>query len=1164
MDNSFLLLYDLETLSKAIYSLTSWFPNRRFLGIVDQLNKDLIKNEDLILGSKKIDSYIEFTEFYDKVINNYFQENPGEAFPIDKGNIRFFSDNKFHKVFIGNGSEDTYETLFIIEYLISDYQNLKPTWCEILKYEDLVISILDNYKTKVTDDYKFECPPEEYFEAIYQNYGKFKNENLEKYFKSFKSVNTELYEFFTPQKGYPLFLPLMKECFIEKVEGEIGEKEYEEAVWRSFYRILNSNFSSFRRSKGASFYSIKLIDKDSGSSTSLVNSIAFLSENNLIICVPDVNNLSDEIKEKLKNNDYQIAGLCQDGKIRVFEFKSSSKIEFIGIETDSISPNFSKFNFFNKNENLILNASSVVGIINNAIDIKSIVDFFIKKQQDSDKLISFANMDAYFRVWQSSSQIVNEGALDLNFVLPPYYTVYDNMEFFDKLEGTYPFELEQDYSDIHSWKIVEKDETNLSLVSKSGTSGIDIFCEGNKKIIYKECDLILSDLDIKDLEKLTSFSEIIINSISKNKKIILEKYKRNILEINIISKQFLKEISSENCPLIENLYYSKLFFSKSNISQAIFVSPLWEKILEDNLLKGTLEFENTLLLDILEGSDFFEEDQMVEKIKETDHLGRTSTVFELEIKYYIQPLIKFEVPPFNSFKKVRKSISKIIHKLDLKPGIYSEENILPIIKRFRNEIRDDLILIFSQYDKDILNIKLQNVLSTILFEIDIHHRRLTTLSQKNKLQLEKLEKFQRQTINLREEARVYRPILEYLIEENLLTERQENVLIPPQDVIDELLAYGKYILDFQMLSDAYSYGATNWFDLEIEENFVINISETEQYYKFSNELIKLKYEYGEYTNRDKKIDNRMFEKVCQAFSKDTNIDFEALISFLVLFSDNGTILHLVKKEAIITKGNVVRGKINDFAEFYVERTNLPIESFYSVLSFLILDSKKISINNIIPIWEKKKRENKISAKPIIVNGDKMIFSPASLYFLEKEWVDGVMNFILPYNIGFSNTLNVLSEWKKYYEKKIVGDISSLFKGEVYEIYVDKELYKLDPKGNHPRDLGDYDLFVIDKQRKRILIIEVKYMRLSQTMKDAMGDQKEYFLGKKSKAYKFSRRVEYCQQNLEKLCENMKLEGDYTLEAYFVTNKIIKSNFTSFPFEVLGYNEFKSSIINQKS
>lgn len=167
-----------------------------------------------------------------------------------------------------------------------------------------------------------------------------------------------------------------------------------------------------------------------------------------------------------------------------------------------------------------------------------------------------------------------------------------------------------------------------------------------------------------------------------------------------------------------------------------------------------------------------------------------------------------------------------------------------------------------------------------------------------------------------------------------------------------------------------------------------------------------------------------------------------------------------------------------------------------------------------------------------------------------------MNFILPYDVGMPETLSVMGQWKGFYEQQIVRELKNLFKDGRYVTYIDQELYKLDTKGNHPRDLGDYDLIVIDTQKKEILLFEVKYMRLSQTMKDSMGDQKEYFSGKKAKGLKYKRRIEYFEENLDLICQNLALEANYTLRSYFLTNKIIRSNFVEYPFEIISYNEFK--------
>lgn len=1159
MKSLFLQNYEINTLAKSIYSITSWFPNRQFLGIVDELNREFISNENKILGDIKIDSYNKFLEFYKKVIENYIPKYSREDFPIDVGSVKFFSNEKFHKIFIGNGSEDVYETSFIIESLIQDDENLKEIWYEILWYENLVISNLESFKISFIQEGHFECPPKDYFDFIFNKFDEFKNDKLYEYFKGFKSINVELYDFFTPMNKFPIFLPLMKECFIERVEKEIKMERLKESVWYSFYIILNHNFPKFQSGGGNIFYNLRLIHKDTKVRLDFVNTIALLSENNLIILESSISNIPVHIKKEIKKSTYRIAGICQDGKVRVFEYRTDSNVEFIEVNEEGISPNINKSVVLNSNENIVLNASSIVGIINSAINIKSIVDFLINYKKDSDKIISFANADAHFRTWQLSNQVINEGALDLTMFFSAYESVNCNMEFFDNIQNLYPFELEGHFRNIHSWEIVEKEDTDLSLNSKVNSGSVDIFVVGNKKIVYQEFDFILNDLDLNDYEKLNSFNAIILNALNRNKKNILSSINNSILEINLVSQDILLKKSGHGYTIIKGDYCDKITFYQDPYIQSTLVAPIWNKIFEENLIEETLEFENKILLDIIEGFNFFNKEEMAQKIKLTDNLKRTSRGFEIEIKYFIQPTIKFSASKFSSFKKVRKSISKIIQKIGLESGIYFDDNILGVIKHFRNEIRDDLISIFVLYNKNILNVELQNILSSVFFEIDIHQKRIQTLIEKGGIQPERLAKFQEDTIDLREEARTYKPILEYLIEENLILERPKEGLIPTKDIIDEMIAYGKYILDFQMLSDAYSYGASNWFQLEIENNSVVNILPTEQNLKFAEEMKKLKYKYGDYTIRDDKFDSKMFTEVAQSFFIDTNIEYKSLIAFLILFSSNGDVLELGNKKMIDIKGNVITGKITNFAKYFVENTNYPIEVFYKILDFFVLNIEKISVNSIIPIWEKKKRNNKISAKPIIVDGEKIIFSAVGLHFLEKEWTYGIMNFILPYDVGLQNTLNTVQKWKKYYEDKIVKDLSSLFEGKRYTTYIDKELYKLDAQGNHPRDLGDYDLIVIDKKSKKIIISEIKYMRLSQTMKDVMGDQKEYFLSKKSKGHKFKRRVEYFKNNLDKICENMNLSGNYTLKGYFISNKIIKSNFNTFPFKILSFNEFKELI-----
>lgn len=202
-------------------------------------------------------------------------------------------------------------------------------------------------------------------------------------------------------------------------------------------------FSAFQRAGGNIFYNLKLIHKDTKEEIDLENTIALLNENNLIILESNISNIPEHIKVGIKNSLYRIAGLCQDGRVRVFEFRTECNIVFMGVDSEGISPNINKSIFLSRNEKIIFNASSIVGIINSAVDIKSIIDFLINYRKADDKMISFANIDAHFRTWQLSNQVINEGASDLTIFYSTYESVHSNMDFFDRLQNLYPFELEE-------------------------------------------------------------------------------------------------------------------------------------------------------------------------------------------------------------------------------------------------------------------------------------------------------------------------------------------------------------------------------------------------------------------------------------------------------------------------------------------------------------------------------------------------------------------------------------------------------------------------------------------------------------------------------------------------------------------------------------------------
>lgn len=129
--------YEIRSLGAAVFALTSWPVNRRYLGVVDQLNRDFIAYEQTqVYGHQKIENYRDFVCFYQDVKDQYTKGTfPPEPFSVDVGEVKFYSDknHKYYQVFIGNGSEDTYESCYIVDQLASSDNQFSNIWTGILE-----------------------------------------------------------------------------------------------------------------------------------------------------------------------------------------------------------------------------------------------------------------------------------------------------------------------------------------------------------------------------------------------------------------------------------------------------------------------------------------------------------------------------------------------------------------------------------------------------------------------------------------------------------------------------------------------------------------------------------------------------------------------------------------------------------------------------------------------------------------------------------------------------------------------------------------------------------------------------------------------------------------------------------------------------------------------
>lgn len=1153
--------YEPLTLAKSIYTIVSWLNNRNYLYISDNLNRTYLTVEnELRDNGLRILNYDEFCAFFYEVVPVINGNDMCESFPVDIGEVVFYANGKYYKTIIGNGSEDIYEAMFFMDDITTHDDNIREIWEEILIYEHNLLNNL--YSKKYERKGVFECPPFEYFNSVFDHFEQFSNPKLQTFFQDFENNNVELYDLFSKKRSYPIFLPLMKEIFIEKIERDIDEESFRESKLNSIKKQLKSNYLSINENSNWFIDSLFLINKNTDAEIELDMSFVILAKQKAAIF------FSEDLDESILNifqsiiwRDYTIKGTNAAGKSIGMEFKNPKDILLLKISDCHLSPNISKF-FALTSEEYYIDFSGLMGVINFSTSIDEIVDFFwfyVNKDKEQ-RVLNSSGLTSYFQIWQERNKVIVEGSQETFIIIPPYQSVTKTVDFFSNDLINYPYYAGVIYSNVHRWNVSNHGDFHLTLVSKNMHMSSDILKFGKKSILYSEHVGIVEDIDKEEIIVTSHFNDIILFALNEFIEEILYLSKNQYLDINIVSKSFFDRYSQADT-IIKSKYCQKIIIKTVEEKEVILIIPYWNKICNDSISSRNRLFENELLLSILEGIKFNDFEALVRSVKQTDNEPKTSFIKSLEVPYYVNPIPKFAAPVPSAFKNVRKILSKIVVTTGLEPKVYEEHEIPGIIRRFRNQIRDSLVKKIVMFDYNILIQKLLNVYSTLIFETDLHQKRLDLFGSKQHLHEKKRTLFREEAIELREISRTYRGIVEYLIEEIQVNKSQCKTAIPTQQEIDELIAYSKWINDFQTMSDSIYYGATNWDMLEIREDFVVEIAETEKQMEYIELLKKLKYEYGDYSNRDEKLDHQMFDKVKEAFELDTNISFDALILTLRVLYSNQNVLDFSNYEGVSVNSSIVEVPLDTVADRFIEDTKLPVEDFFKVISFILLDDSKIANQvGVIPVWEKKKRNCKLSAQPLLYHNGKILYSPISLYGLEKDWIMGILNFTLPYNVGLDATTEVIQMWKERYEKKIVDDLAVLFDNNEYVVYQDKELYKLDPKGSHPKNLGDFDLIVIDNQNLKVLLIEVKYMRMSQTVKDALGDQKEYFTGNKALAKKFKRRVEYFEENAGSILANIGFNDGFTIESYFVTNKNTRSVFEEYKFKVISFNEFKYNYV----
>ena len=321
------------------------------------------------------------------------------------------------------------------------------------------------------------------------------------------------------------------------------------------------------------------------------------------------------------------------------------------------------------------------------------------------------------------------------------------------------------------------------------------------------------------------------------------------------------------------------------------------------------------------------------------------------------------------------------------------------------------------------------------------------------------------------------------------------------------------------------------------------------------------YSYSEGLKRDHEIDCKYLEKVKETFQEDMGFAFIDFMDILSYFSYSFS-------ETIAKKigNNVFKAPIKEvLRDFLGQMNNAITEDGASILlNYLMVSSQNLKTENgksdfYLPIGKRRTRDTRFELMPLVNINYDVIFSPITLDHLKKDWINGITDFILPYEIHLTKTKQLILDWKNSYEKKIVYDIVNLFKEKKFDIVRQNfELRKLNK--THPQWLGDYDVFAVDNINKTIWIVECKVIEKVATFYDMYRQQNRFFNEHKEDEM-FQRRIDYLQENANQVIQQLGCTdyADYKVIPYMCMNKVLVSRYKKIAFPIVSYPELAEII-----
>lgn len=1173
--------YNKEDIYCAAFCLSSWRYNRPHLVAYLTVNAAVIDLKTF--GNKELKDYNDFKQLVDK-INDIVSFEFEDEIICDFGEIKIQFKDKFYPVFVGTGNNfliPFYENLDIL----SDRLNIRN---EINQCLDYYKSIVDSYgkackfDSNIEHSGRFSLPSKEYYEFCYRTYSSLKIEekSILRIFANDKITNyVKVHFIFDSDSFYPVFNPtLIVDAFsyLYELRNPTSSDILISLSDSILYNSLVSNFNIDPSHEIVLERAAILLENEKDIVNDSFMNMAIIFDNKVIFFI-NQNEFNDrkidsflKNAERLKKRNRLFMAVPEEyPKLRKYDLNDYN-ITFVvyGGNTNIETTYF----VGGKCKCLYLYEYDLISIAYQAKSVQYFVDFL---SSDYKKLLGSRNMysglSSLFDAWQMQNMQISQGALEFSNVLTDVYAVEQTVfEKFNDLEKWYPFnKANYMFNNPFSWN-TRDDLLGFKRIYSKAENGA---CGDIKKFNNKYFFLFFNmnfEINTTNLNQRSEFIKLIeelncrlFNQFGEN---ILKSINIDFDELMISYLPFEYAVSIDNVGFTKkksNFVYSDSFKSENILCIRFTVKE--KELLEAVQNAKDKSVECIYLEELLSClQKYFNNYKLViDEIRKHQKDKKDIKMFSVELEYFFSNRNLGLWPSDDVFVKVRKDIAISCKKQGIKPGIYNSDEATVLIRTIQDLIITKFEEMLTKYSKYDLHIKLMSILA-----YNYHYKRLDGkrygIFDDDSLNDSIKDVSMNNIISNREETKHRIRTINYIIDTNLsLNHTGNNTAFD----LEYLLAYANWLIVLQDCADQCHY---NLFDakIELESDYKVNTL-----YPDEHDDIALAHNRRVYNNEEymPKLSNSKdyYSKSLDCFLDDTGVGLPFIISVCLFLSKefSATFPKSIYPDVFEIKYDDL---LADCKSVFVNQSEKNLKMIEDAFDYLIIDETKIKTlgnenQKFVPIWDREKRIDRIETKPLVKNGDKIIFSPLSVYELAQIWRSGSTMFFPPYEYGLNKYMKSLDKWKDACEKQMEKNIEDLFKSKGMNAWRGLKLHKIDKYGNHPQELGDYDVVAIDSNKKIVWNIESKFLNRIGSLKEYYNHQDSFF-NKNKKDEKFSRRIKYLSENLETILIALGIADvhNYSIRNFMVTNKVFSSQLKKIDFDIITFFELKEILeLNKK-